>query len=450
MNPANIINELFLALLAPMVSAAAPGAVSPAMAAATRFHDGWPLLASLIKSGVILGVILSITGYIVLVERRVIAFLQHRVGPNRARLGFLPRTAPAHWSAPARLAGNAVLSVPNYLASLGLLQPLADVIKLLTKEDFTPPFVNKVLFTIAPAIIVVTALMALGLVPWGDPNLSPWFVVTNSNVGILLFLGLSSLGVYSIVLAGWSSNNKYAVLGGLRATAQMISYELSMGLALLAVVMLTGSFNMGEIVRQQSTVWNIVLQPVGFVVFLIAIVAESRRTPFDLPEAENELVAGFHTEYSSMKFAMFFLGEYIGVLLLSGITATVYLGGWMGPNMPMWSLLALLALTVQVWEWTRTTYPSMPRPSPVAIVLAGLAAVLFLFVSPFAVPGVVWVLAKMLALVFFFIWIRATYPRFRYDHLMDIGWKFLMPVALLNVVVTAFLALAFAGFAASR
>lgn len=324
---------------------------------------------ALVQIGVLLGALLSVAGYVVLLERKVIAWLQHRVGPNRA-------------------------------GPFGLLQPLADVLKLLTKEDFTPPFADRWLFIAAPGIIMVTSILSFAVIPFGaDPRL----VIADLSVGVLFFLALSSLGVYSIVLAGWSSNSKYAALGGLRATAQMISYELSMSLALLGVCVQaqTLSFN-GIVEAQRGGMWFILLQPLGFVIFLVSVVAESRRAPFDMPEAENEIVAGFHTEYSSMKFAMFFLGEYVSVMLLSAVVATVYLGGYLGPNIPY---------------------------------------------VPVMLEGPFYLLLKLSALVIFFIWLRATYPRFRYDHLMELGWKYLIPLAVLNLVIAALLALLFPGLA---
>lgn len=321
-----------------------------------------------IKGIVIMMFIFGITGYIVLFERRVIARLQHRVGPNRARL-----------------------YIGKFKVPFINLHPIADVLKLLTKEDSMPPFVNKVLFVAAPMIITITGLLGLGLIPFGNPDLNHWFSLSDSNLGILVFLALSSIAVYSIVLAGWSSNSKYALLGGLRATAQMISYELSMSISLLAVVVMAGTFNLNDVVKSQGPLWFLALQPLGFLVFLISAVAESRRTPFDLPEAENEIVAGFHTEYSSMKFALFFLGEYIGVLMLSAVISILYLGGWHGPGP----------------EWL----------------------------------GPLWLILKVVALLFFFIWIRATYPRFRYDHLMELGWKVLVPLALVNLIITIIIVL---------
>lgn len=373
-----------------------------------------PVIASLIKVVVVLSIILGLTGYIVLFERRVIAWLQHRVGPNRA-------------------------------GPFGMLHPISDTMKLFFKEDYTPPFVDKFLFVVAPAIIAITGLVSFGLIPWGDPRESHWYIIADSNVGVLLFLALSSLAVYSIVLAGWGSNNKYAMIGGLRATAQMISYELSMSLSLLGVVVMVGSLRLNDIVLAQENVWFILLQPIGFIIFLISAVAESRRTPFDLPEAENELVAGFHTEYSSMKFAMFFLGEYIGVLLLSAIIATMYLGGWRGPYLPLWGLLAIGAAMV-VYLWWRAMFRPKIIPVLLLVLIGVLGAVLWnAGLLAVAAPGFVWLLIKIGLLLFFFVWIRATYPRFRYDHLMNIGWKWMVPLSIINLVVTAVVALALHG-----
>jgi NADH-quinone oxidoreductase subunit H len=314
-------------------------------------------LIALIKSAILLFILLTLAAYAVFMERIVIARLQARVGPNRA-------------------------------GPFGLLQPLADFLKLLTKEDSRPPFVDKWLFFAAPMLIMVTTILTFAVIPFGA---DPIWQIANVNIAALVFLALSSLGVYSIVLAGWSSNSKYATLGGLRATAQMISYELSMGMSVLACALMAGSFSLVDIVNAQRPFWFIIIQPIGFVVFLVAIIAESRRTPFDLPEAENELVAGFHTEYSSMKFALFFLGEYVGVMLLSAVLTLLYLGGWSGP-------------------W---------------------------------LPDPIWMCIKIFFLVFFFIWIRATYPRFRYDHLMELGWKWLIPLSVLNLIISAILVLAF-------
>jgi NADH-quinone oxidoreductase subunit H len=282
---------------------------------------------------------------------------------------------------------------PNRVGPLGLLQPIADVLKLFFKEEFIPREANKILFHIAPILAVVPALVTFAVVPFGPAP----FLVTDVNVGLLVFLAMSSLGVYSITLAGWSSNNKYALLGGLRSSAQMISYELAMGLSIIPVLMLSGSLSLVSIVAAQSLpfhlgpiaipAWNVFFQPVSFVVFVITALAETNRAPFDLPEAEAELVAGFHTEYSSMKFGMFFLGEFMNVIAISSIAVTLFLGGWNGPG-------------------------------PASL-------------------GILWFTLKLSALLFFFIWVRWTYPRLRYDQLMNLGWKVLLPVTLFNIVLTS-------------
>jgi len=305
--------------------------------------------------GVLL-VALTFAAALIWVERRLLAVWQDRYGPNR-------------------------------VGPFGLLQVLADMIKIFTKEDWIPPFADKPVFVIAPAIIMITVLLSFAVVPF-----APGIIVTNiSNVALLFFLGMSSLGVYSIVLAGWSSGNKYSLLGGLRASAQMISYEVFMGMSLMGVVLLAGSFDLTTIVRAQKNLWFIVPQFLGFVLFLIAGVAESRRLPFDLPEAEAELVAGFHSEYSGMKFGMFFVGEYLGVLLISSMITVLFLGGWQGPLL----------------------------------------------------PPILWFLIKMFALVGFFILLRATLPRPRFDQLMAWGWKLMLPLALVNLLVTGAVVLAF-------
>ncbi len=303
----------------------------------------------------ILIVALSLSAFLIWLERRLLALWQDRYGPNR-------------------------------VGPFGLLQVVADMIKIFTKEDWIPPFADKVVFVIAPAIIMVTVLMSFAVLP-----IAPGIIVTDLNVALLFFLGMSSLGVYSIVLAGWSSGNKYSLLGGLRAAAQMMSYEVFMGMSLMGVVLLAGSFNLTTIVQAQKNLWFIVPQFLGFVLFLIAGVAEARRLPFDLPEAEAELVAGFHSEYSGMKFGMFFVGEYLGVLLISSMITVLFLGGWSGP-------------------W---------------------------------LPPVVWFLIKMFAFVCFFILLRATLPRLRFDQLMSLGWKVMLPLALANLVVTGAIVMAF-------
>jgi NADH-quinone oxidoreductase subunit H len=259
------------------------------------------------------------------------------------------------------------------------------MIKIFFKEDWIPPFADKAVFVIAPAVIMVTALLSFAVVPFA-PDIS----VVDLDVGVLFVLALSSMGVYSVVLAGWASNNKYSLLGALRAAAQMLSYEVYMGLSLMGVVLLAGSFNLATIVEQQRALWFVVPQFIGFIVFMIAGIAETRRLPFDLPEAENELNAGFHSEYSGMKFGMFFVGEYIGITLVSALIATLFFGGWLGPLL----------------------------------------------------PPLVWFILKTFVFLCFFILLRAALPRPRFDQLMAYGWKVMLPLALLNLVVTGGVVLA--------
>ncbi len=308
---------------------------------------------AVIKIAVILNGLLGVVSYMILAERKVAGRMQGRPGPNRV--------GPA-----------------------GLLQPAADVIKLFFKEEFTPAQANSVVFHIAPMLAVIPALVTFSIIPIG-----PSFVGADINVGLLVFLAMSSISVYAVALAGWSSNNKYALLGGMRSSAQMISYELAMGLSTVGVLLLSGSLSMVDIVHKQATVPFIVYQPLAFLIFMITAFAETNRTPFDLPEAEAELVAGFHTEYSSMKFGLFFLGEFMNVITICSIATTLFLGGWNGPWLP------------EPWKF-------------------------------------VWFFAKLAVLVFGFMWVRWTFPRFRYDQLMHLGWKVLLPLALANVVVTGF------------
>ncbi len=275
---------------------------------------------------------------------------------------------------------------PNRVGPFGALQWAADMIKIITKDDWMPPFVDKPTFLLAPLITMAAVLTAFAVVP-----LSPGLVVIDINVGLLFFLAMTSLGVYSVLLAGWASHSKYALLGGIRSSAQMISYEVFMGLSLMGVVMLTGSFSLVDIVTAQEDGWFWLPQLLGLAVFFVAGVAETHRLPFDLPEAEHELAAGFHTEYSGMKFGMFFVGEYVGVILISGMIVTLFFGGWLGP----------------------------------------------------VLPPLVWFLLKTSLVVLFFILLRAALPRPRYDQLMGYGWKVLLPVSLLNLVLTGFFVLTF-------
>lgn len=307
---------------------------------------------------VVVGALLTSVAYMTWLERKLLGHMQHRFGPLRVG----PR---------------------------GLLQPLADGIKLFLKEDITPEQANKVIYYLAPAIAAITAFGVFAFIPFARETslfgLDFPMVISNMGIGLLYIIGLSSLGVYGVVLGGWSSGSKYSLLGSLRAASQMISYELPLVLSMLGVILLAGSLNMVDIVKAQNPYWFILFQPLGFLIYLTCGIAECKRSPFDLPEAESELVGGFHTEYSSMKFALFFLAEYAHIIAVSAIGATLFLGGWRGPFL----------------------------------------------------PPILWFCIKVFALAFFFIWIRATFPRLRYDQLMNLGWKFLLPLALLNVMITS-------------
>lgn len=332
------------------------------------------VIARLALLGFTFFMLLNSAAVLVYMERKVAAWVQQRYGP--------------------------------YLVGpYGVLQPLADIIKLLMKEELRPKAADAILFWLAPVLSATAAFAAFAVVPFGARTdffgLLPAPIgleVTDVNVAMLVVFAVTSMGVYGIVLAGWSSNSKYSLLGGLRSSAQMISYELSYGLALASVIILAGSLSLREVVDQQAGYWLgviprwfVFLQPVGFVVYMIAGVAETNRAPFDFPEAEQELVAGYHTEYSSMSFAMFFLAEYVNMVTVSAVATSLFLGGWHGPFLPDWL------------DW-------------------------------------LWFLAKVFALLFFYIWMRWTLPRYRYDQLMAFGWKVLLPVAVLNLLVTAALA----------
>jgi NADH-quinone oxidoreductase subunit H len=301
---------------------------------------------------IVIGVLLiplTIAAGLIWVERRLLALFQDRYGPNR-------------------------------VGPFGLFQVLADVVKIFTKEDWIPPFADKGVFIIAPMIVMVTIMLTFAVIPFTEN-----FLLLDSNIGILFFLGNSSIGVYSIVLGGWASNNKYSLLGSMRASAQMLTYEVFMGLSLVGVVMMADSFSLKSIVEAQRNGWFFIPQFIGFVIFFIAGLAETHRTPFDLPEAEGELVAGYHSEYSGMKFGMFFVGEYLGITLISALIATLFFGGWLGPAF---------------------------------------------------LPPIFWFFLKTGVFIFMFILIRASLPRPRYDQLMEVGWKILLPLVLLNILVT--------------
>jgi NADH-quinone oxidoreductase subunit H len=334
------------------------------------------IIVSVIKIALVLFILLTAVAYTVWLERKVVGRMQNRWGPTR-------------------------------VGPFGLLQPAADGVKFLFKEDLTPPHVYKPLYVAAPIIAVVCALSSIAVIPFGDavviPHVGSTFLqITDVNIGLLVVLGITSIGVYGIALSGWSSNSKYSLLGGLRASAQMVSYEIALGLSLVGVLILSGSFSLREIVQAQAghfwgfiPNWNIFRggQFVAFFIYLMAAYAETNRIPFDLPEAETELVAGYHTEYSAMKFAMFFMAEYSNMITVACLASILFLGGWSGPVFGPPILQAILP--------------------------------------------VVWFVLRVVAFLFVYIWVRGTLPRFRYDQLMAFGWKFLLPLAIANLVITA-------------
>jgi NADH-quinone oxidoreductase subunit H len=339
----------------------------------------------------------------------------------------------------------------------GLLQPLADVIKLITKEDMMPPYANKFFFLLAPFLSVFMALLSMAVIPFGPmidvAGHQTYMELTNLNIGVLFILAVSSMGVYGIALAGWSSNNKYALLGGLRSSAQMISYELPMSLAIAAPLLMSNSLSLRTIVDTQAGSlihWNVLRGPFpqifSFVIFIIAAFAETNRIPFDLPEAENELVAGFHTEYSSMKFASFFMAEYANMVTVSAMATLLFLGGWNAPWPAKWgsslvpSAIFGLAGLIALYHGANAVRKRDKKSFPAFGVLFLIVAAVFLapILQSWLMP-LFWFIAKTGAILFAFMWIRATLPRFRYDQLMSFTWKFLFPVAVLNLLVTGFM-----------
>ncbi len=385
------------------------------------------IIISLIKTAIVAFVLLTGLAYLQWIERKVLAHIQIRVGPYR-------------------------------VGPHGLLQPLADVIKLITKEGFVPSHVNKLFYFMAPWLAVTLALIPIAVLPFG-PEIEvfghkTFMELTDLRIGVLFVLAVSSVGVYGVALAGWASNNKYSLLGGLRSSAQMISYELPLALAIAAPLLLVNTLSFREIVNAQNGYWlgfiprwNAIPECVGFLVFLVASFAETNRVPFDLPEAENELVAGFHVEYGSMKFASFFMAEYANMITVACVATLLFLGGWT-PLFPapysnavpvlllgLTGLVLLIAGTAPARKMDKYTFPA------VGVISLGLALI---FAVSFLVPVVqtilialFWFLAKLLAILFVFIWIRGTLPRFRYDQLMGFAWTILFPVAMLNLLVTA-------------
>jgi len=381
------------------------------------------IVISLIKTAVVFAVLMTTLAYLQWVERKVIAHIQVRPGPYR-------------------------------VGPHGLLQPVADVIKLLTKEDLVPPYVNKLLYVGAPFLAITMALLSISVIPFGPEiqvaGYRTLMQLTDLNIGVLFVLAVSSMGVYGVALAGWSSNNKYALLGGLRSSEQMISYELPMSLAIASPLLLSNTLSLRELVEKQSGSllhWNVLSGPfpqiVSFVVFLIAAFAETNRVPFDLPEAENELVAGFHVEYSSMKFASFFMAEYANMVTVSSMATLLFLGGWVAPWPAKYGsslapvLIFAAAGAMALYHGAHAVRRRDQRSFPVVgIVFLGVAGVFLLPVVQAWLMPLFWFCAKTGAILFGFMWVRGTLPRFRYDQLMGFAWKFLFPVAMANLLIT--------------
>jgi NADH-quinone oxidoreductase subunit H len=386
------------------------------------------LVVSLIKIAIALFVVMTALAYLTWFERKVVARIQSRWGP--------------YWVGPH-----------------GLLQPLADGIKFLFKEDIVPPAADKISYVLAPFLALALALTTLALIPIGPATISilgqpTQLVISHSNVALILLFAISSIGIYAVVLAGWSSNSKYPLMGGLRSSAQMISYEVSLTLSVVGVLLIAGSFDFYDIVGGQSghwyhfiPKWHIIPQVLGFICYLTAAIAETNRVPFDLPEAETELVAGFHTEYSSFKFAMFFMAEYANMITVSCLATLLFLGGWLSPFPE-----------TGAWRWQLYLPAAGLIIAGIGLIIGGLRGVQLSAKLVFPVLGIVclgvgylctlpgvmpviqgpfWFTAKVFFLLFFYVWARGTLPRFRYDQLMSFGWKFLLPLSLINLVVTS-------------
>jgi NADH-quinone oxidoreductase subunit H len=404
----------------------------------TQPYGFWVL--TLIKIALLLFIVLTVNAYLTWFERKVVALMQSRVGPHR-------------------------------VGPHGLLQPAADGLKFLFKEDATPAGVDKFVYTLAPFLALTLALASLAVIPFGpDPlpfsffghQINLW--ITNPDIGLLVLFSITALGVYGVALAGWASNSKYPLLGGLRSSAQMISYELSLTLSVVGVLLMANSFSLTEIIRQQDSSrygffsWNLVTfhggfpQIVGFLCFFISAIAETNRVPFDLPEAESELVAGFHTEYSSFKFAMFFIAEYTSMITVSSLCTILFFGGWNSPFPATWTITHYIPSLILIpfglfiiFDGLKyeTIFGRLILPG-IGTAIAGLGALLLagIWIAPLHeaneyIQGPFWLLGKIFLFLFFYVWARGTLPRFRYDQLMNIGWKLLLPVSIANVIVTA-------------
>ena len=373
-----------------------------------------PLILSSIKILVVFMALSGVVAYLVYMERKVLAFMQARLGPMRV----------GPW---------------------GLLQPIADGLKLLLKEDIVPARADKAVFLLSPVISLVAAFSVFAAIPYGPGG----WTITNPNIGILLILGLSSLGIYGIILGGWASNSHYPLIGSLRSAAQLVSYEVAAGIAVVSVLLIANSLSLVVIVnrQQQMGVWNVFLNPVAFVVYLIAGVAETNRNPFDLPEAESELTGGFHTEYSGFRFSLYFLAEYTNMVLISSLAVVLFLGGWLRPfsslrwlwpldYAPVVALVGAGAFVLWLGLQSRVRGERMFFAA-LAILCAALAGVVGIPLVLSSIQGVFWLTVKVLAVLYAFIWYRATFPRYRFDQLMTVGWRRLIPVALSSLIVTA-------------
>jgi NADH-quinone oxidoreductase subunit H len=384
------------------------------------------LVVSLVKIVILLFLALTTLAYLSWFERKVVAHIQSRWGPY-------------------------------YVGAHGLLQPLADGMKFLFKEDVTPPGADRLVYLLAPMLAMTLALTTLALIPFGPATITilghpTQLVIANVDIGLLSLFAITSLGVYGVALAGWSSNSKYPLLGGLRSSAQMISYEVSLTLSVVGVLLLAGTLNFNEIIEGQRGYywhfiprWHVVPQIVGFLCYITAAIAETNRVPFDLPEAETELVAGFHTEYSSFKFAMFFMAEYGNMITVSCLATILFFGGWLSPFPESWRwpqylpAAGLLILGIYLGYDTAMRMRGIARIQLAVVTLLALGLG-FLCLHPSVVPiiqGPFWFLTKVLVFLFFYVWTRGTLPRFRYDQLMSFGWKLLLPAALLNLVITS-------------
>jgi NADH-quinone oxidoreductase subunit H len=393
------------------------------------------LIITIVKIALLLFIVLTVNAYLTWFERKVVAHMQSRWGPHR-------------------------------VGPHGLLQPLADGVKFLFKEDPTPAGVDKFVYYLAPLLALALALTSISIIPFG-PNPIRLFghdiylgiAPPDLNIGILALFAITALGVYGVALAGWSSNSKYPLLGGLRSSAQMISYELSLTMSVVGVLLIAGSFNLTDIINVQAKHpergilgWNIFPQILGFICFFIAAIAETNRVPFDLPEAESELVAGFHTEYASFKFAMFFIAEYTSMITVSSLCAIMFFGGWLSPFPASWTFTHYLPSVILIpaglwliWDGIRyeTIFGKIILPGVgTVLTVAGIALLMpnLQFVNEF-IQAPFWLLFKILVFLFVYVWMRGTLPRFRYDQLMAFGWKLLLPLSIANVILTSFVIL---------